>query len=47
MVIVERLRYRIKTKSKASQNKQGIPTKTEEAGTLNNVHLLSKTKNLK
>jgi len=44
---VERLRRRIKTKRKASQNKQGIPTKTEEAGTLNKVQLLSETKNLK
>jgi hypothetical protein len=34
-VIVERLRHQIKTKRKASQNKQGIPTKIEEAGTLN------------
>jgi len=44
---VERLKHRIKTKRKASQNKQGIPTKTEEAETLNKVQLLSETKNLK
>jgi len=44
---VERLRYRIKTKRKALQNKQDMPTKIEEVGTLNNVHLLSETKNLK
>jgi hypothetical protein len=44
---MECLRYRIKTTKKALQNKQGIPTKTEEARTLNKVHLLSETKNLK
>jgi len=37
---MERLRHQIKTKRKASQKKQGIPTKIEEAGTLNKVHLL-------
>jgi hypothetical protein len=47
MVTMEHLRYRIKTKRKALQNKQGIPNKTEETGTLNKVHLLLKTKNLK
>jgi hypothetical protein len=46
MVIVERLRHRIKTKRKALQNKQVIPITTEEAGTLNKVHMLSETKNL-
>jgi len=33
--MVERLRHQIRTKRKASQNKQGIPTKIKEAGTLN------------
>jgi hypothetical protein len=32
---MERLRYQIKIKRKASQNRQGIPIKTEEARTLN------------
>jgi hypothetical protein len=44
---MERLRYRIRTKRKALQNKQGILTKIKEAGTLNKVHLLSEIKNLK
>jgi hypothetical protein len=44
---VERLRHQIKTKRKALQNKQVIPTKTEEVGTLNKVHQLTDTKNLK
>jgi len=44
---MERLRHRIKTKRKTSRNKQGIPTKIKDAGTLNKVHLLTKTKNLK
>jgi hypothetical protein len=43
---VEHLKDQIKTKRKASRNKQGIPIKTEEVGTLNKVHLLE-TKNLK
>jgi hypothetical protein len=44
---MECLRYRIKTTRKASQNKQDIPTKTEEVETLNKIHLLTETKNLK
>jgi len=44
---MKRLKHRIKTKRKASQNKQGIPTKTEEARTLYKVQFLSETKNLK
>jgi hypothetical protein len=44
---VERLRHQIKNKTKALQKKQGIPTKIKEAGTLNKVHLLSETENLK
>jgi len=44
---MEHLRHQIKTKRKASQNKQSIPTKIEVAGTLYKVQLLSETKNLK
>ena len=47
IVIMECLRHQIKTKRKVSQNKQDISTKTEEAGTLNKIHLLTEIKNLK
>jgi len=44
---MEHLRHLIKkTKRKASQNKQDIPIKFEEARILNKVHLLTETKNL-
>ena len=44
---MEYLRHLIKkTKRKASQNKQDIPIKFEEARILNKVHLLTETKNL-
>jgi hypothetical protein len=47
MIIFECLRHWVKTNKKASQNKYDIPTKTKEVGTLNKIHLLTKTKNLK
>jgi hypothetical protein len=44
---MEHLGHQIKIKRKTSQNKQGIPIKIEEVRTLNKVHMLIETKNLK